>query len=243
MSLMLWGVVFLLLGLVTYLGGAVLVGPSLPHEYRQKIGRFYVGQAMMAAGRLLLVARKNGSDLDLAKSEIDTTYGQEKAKLGGETQRFEDPDGSISRLAKRSFGIANEADGVITTPRDIELGEMESRKVEHSEHQFVDESQERHFNPHVEVPAEERLVRPTAGTAIVGGNADASAIELVIEFVKKAQAGFNELSMKEAGAILTAYLASAGLMWLLLTQGGGGGGTMSGVTSNFGLSITFTGWI
>lgn len=241
MSLLLWGVVALLTGLVAYLGGALLAGPSLPHDLRQRLGRFYIAQAMMAAGRLLLVARKNGSDLDLTKSSFDATYGQEKASLGGETQRFEDPDGSMSRLAKRPFGIANESDGTITTPRDIEIGEHEARKVENSDHKFVDESGQRYFSPHVEVPQQERLVKPATGTAIVGGNADASAIEIVIEYVKKAQMGFNEMSMKQAGALLTAYGGSAGLIWLLLSQSGGGG-AMSGVTSSFGLFIETVGW-
>lgn len=234
-SWMLWAAVAFLSGLVAYLAIPILVGPSLPVEKRQRIARLYISQAMAAAVRALLVARKNGSDLALEATSFDSTHGQEKASLGGDTQRYDDPDDSMSRLAKRPFGIANETDGVIQTPRDIELGEFENKKVEDADHMFVDESGQRYFTPHTQVPREERLVKPPTGTVLVGGSADASAIDLIIEYVKKAQAGFDQMSMKQAGAILTCYLASAGLMWLLLSQGGGQSGL--GVTSNFGLFI------
>lgn len=236
-GLLIWGLVCFLLGLVGYLAVPILVGPSLPLQPRQKMGRLYVGQAMTAAGRALLVARKNGSDLQLEASGFDSTHGQEEVSLGGDTQRYDDPDDSMSRLAKRPFGLANEADGVITTPRDIELGEMEKKKVEDSEHMFIDESGERYYQPHTHVPAGERLVKPPTGGAIVGGSADASAIDLIIEYVKKAQAGFDEMSLKQAGAILTAYGVGAGVVWLMVTQGGGGGGGFTDAASNFGVYL------
>lgn len=233
-QIMLWATVFLLSGVVCYLATPVLLGPSLPHHLRQRIGRLYIAQAMAALGRGLLVARKNGSDIDLVASSFDAKHGKEQASLGGEEQRFDDPDESMSRLAKRSFGIANERDGVITTPRDIEIGEWEKRKVEDSEHLFVDESGQEYYNPHVEVPTSERLVKPPTGSAVIGGSADGSAIATIREFVKKAQAGFDEMSMKQAGAIVSAYLMSAGLVWLMVTQGGGGGSVS---VSNFGMFI------
>lgn len=229
-----WATVFLLTGIVGYLATPVIAAPSLPHQLRQRIGRLYIAQAMAAFGRALLIARKNGSDLALEASSFDAKMGKEKASLGGEDQRFGDPDESMSRLAKRSFGIANERDGVITTPRDIEVGEFEKKKVEDSEHLFVDEAGEEYYTPHTQVPTDERLVKPPTGSAIIGGSADASAIETIVEFVKKAQAGFDEMSMMQAGAILTCYLAGAGVVWFVMSQGGGGGGA---VTSNFGLFI------
>lgn len=227
-SLVLWGIVGFMLGVVAFLAVPILVGPMLRANWRNKMAQPYFGLCMLAMERALLVRRKH-SGWSLVSCSYDAEHEAEKATVGGEVVHFEDPFDFMTRLKKRPFGLAWESFPGILDPVAAEVGEMDDRATEQVGDELEleigngdgeDTIPETVVRNHVRLRGKESLVDLVHTLPLMSGGTSPKSPFKMREFVKKSQSGYSTRDIMGVMTWILAYGAGAGMVWFIVSQGG-----------------------
>ncbi|MGK7295288.1 MAG: hypothetical protein ACNS61_05555 [Candidatus Wenzhouxiangella sp. M2_3B_020] len=211
MSLLVNGPLAVVLGVAAFFFAPVIAGGRLSD--------WYVELAMHAIDRGLFVKRAT-SGYALKAARYDAEVGAEKVIINGDPHYFEDPNGYMSRLKNKPFGVALERRGVIVTPRVADMGRELRRRKRNGD--WTDEQGRR--AKWFDLDPGRTLVNLDDALAAVQGSASPRLATVVKEFTKKGQAGFNT-SRAMTYTVWLFMFGAGGAAPVLLSKVGGAVGT------------------
>lgn len=219
---LLWYLVGFGLGILIFLAGPVLIGPSLPRSAANRIAAYYDGLAMRTAGRLLLVRRLIGSYVP-APSTFDGEKGGERVKLDGEEHHFFDDLGLMGTWHNRPFGTVLEGLGVIGDPFLASMYDYEAQRRDSGDWLTEDEDGNLQYEPDVEIPEMRMLAELRNLQDIVPGelgSKDPSTAETLFE---KSQRLFGKPKTTDVMLLVIAWgIGLGGFIILSYFTGAGG---------------------
>jgi hypothetical protein len=215
MSLILWGVVGVLVGLLASIASPILAGPYLDTRARERVADVYYGLAMTAMDRAILIRRLNGG-YTVKASEFDSEHSTETVSIGGEAHDLSDVANLMTRAYKRPFGVNYEGYDVITDARHAEVGE------EHHEHcHNKDHIGENSWEPTFSLDAMTRLVDPALTKHIMPSSTEPGDRREATELTKESLADYKSKDPVDIVIIAGLYMGALGLVWFLASNGGG----------------------
>lgn len=227
MSLIIWGTVGFLLGLVIYLAVPILVGPMLPDGLQRALSNSYFSQATASMRRTTLLDRIN-SGHTLVATDFDAEWGDEVATVGGQEYRIEDPKNRMTRMCSRPFGMMSERFCVYVSVRDALAGKYHQRHKERGDNVVTLESEDGQemmaAQAHMTVPNAVESVSLHSIAGLLGGQASPTLGEEAYDDIEKSQAAFDTRNVIEVMSFVMAFLAVYLGMWFAASQGGAAGG-------------------
>lgn len=239
MSVIIWGTVAFMFGLVGYIAAPILIAPALNLEQRQRIAQIYFKQAMSMFRQCQLV-ELSPNNHTLVATDPKPTWPADEATLGDKRVHWEDPKNRKVRLFGRPFGAAASEFNCSVHPRDAELGELHEQHEERGNHRMTvetDGGQRECWNQHVTVPEQPKLVSLHGIRGLLGQSGEPDSAEVSYDYVEKSQRGFNSRDLVSVMTFLIAFLAVFGAIWFFMTQLGGGAGVDIGTSINLTLGV------
>lgn len=242
MSLLIWGLAFFLLGIVAYIAVPILIGPWLPLPYRSRLGKMYFGHAVAAARRPILLERAHGGGHTLIACDFDPKLGNE-APADGKKMHFRDAVGLMGRMAGYPMGLASGYFDVVTDAMHAEFGKVNALRRERGEEtlevptkmkerddgEMIITEVESCANYHARLDASEKGISLHDIHGLLGDSAAPTLGETGYDHGEKSQSAFNSPNYIEAMALIMAYMAGAGVVWFITTQGGSISNSVRGV--------------
>jgi hypothetical protein len=240
-NILLWAVGFYLLGGLLFVGFPILVGPMLPREFRQRLGRAYGHMAMFSLDRALLVRRKHGG-YALAASSFHGGKRSEEISMNKETEDYEDTATCMQLLYNKKFGITYGKSNIITTPKLSALAKAAKEFAREEKHKLVDADGRKYFSASIGIDATHRMVDIANSIASAPGSADPKLADDTEHYTKLSQIGFKSANWQDTMTLLLAFglgvLAVMGIFPARANLGGGGGGTsISLMVSTLGVFV------
>jgi len=215
MSLLLWGVVGLLVGILAVIASPIIAGPYLSTRARERVADVYYGLAMAAMDRAILIRRLNGG-YTVKASEFDSEHSTETVSIGGETHDLSDVANLMTRAYKRPFAINFEGYNTLVDARHAELGE------EHHEHcQSNRHKADGNWRPDFTMPSATRLVDPSMVKHIMPSSTEPGDRREATQLTKESLADYKSKDPVDIVIIAGIYMAAIGLVWFLASNGGG----------------------
>lgn len=226
-NVILWGIGFYLLGGLLFVGLPILVGPMLPREIRQRLGRVYGHMAMFSLDRALLVRRKHGG-YALAASTFHGGKRSEEISMNKETEDYEDTATTMQLLYNKKFGISYGKINIITTPKLSALAKIAKEWYREEKHRLTT-NEVTYYSASIPVDATHRMVDMANSIASAPGSADPKLADDTEHYTKLSQAGFKSANWTDTMTLLLAFglgvLAVMGIFQARASMGGTGGGT------------------
>lgn len=214
-----------LLGVVGFLMVPLVARIGLDSDRSKAVGGQYVSMAMAILQRALLIKRQHGGYL-LKSTSFDPTVGAEKTTINGETKKFKDPHGFMSRLCNYPFGIAHEKRDVIVNPIVADLGRRYERLKSNGEWK-VDVGETTYRKAYFAIEPVTELVNIDHVIGVIQGSADPGAADRTDVYTEKSQILFRKPNRVDYLVWLAFLGGGFGLMYLGNTVGGDGGGGSS----------------
>lgn len=226
MSLFVWGLAFGLLGLLGWLGGGPLLGPSLPDRWRERVGDWYFKQSAAAAWRPLFVGHSAG--FELCAASHDGERDSERVAPFGEGVDYEDPANLMGRWHGRPAGVVESDVNAITTPLHTHVGIEDADMVRNGQESVPvttkdEEGTEQTISlPRGDVPVRRGLhtVDLTRWHQSTPHAMPPSGADTTERFAYLSQVGFNTTSTVKVMMLITAYAAGAGIVAMINRFGG-----------------------
>lgn len=237
MSVLLWGVAGVLLGILLFFGFPLMVAQPLGYDGRRALSDQYFKLAFSALRRGGIVERENGG-ADLVATEFQPKMDAEEIKLDGKTGHAQDRANVMRSCYKKPFFVVSEKVNAITNPFLADVGYHYGKAIQRGEDEEALQMQTDEgvstvhaFKNTLDLPDETRLVSLHDTTSLIPGSADLWLGEQAYEFGEKSQVGFIDRKTMEYMVILGAYALGFALPVLTVWQlGVGGGGGLGGIT-------------
>lgn len=226
-----WAVISLSLGVLTFVGLALVAG-LLPAGFQTSIARWYYGLSMKSFGQAVLVWRNLGGP-ELKSMGVDDEEKVAKATLSSgvlsddKELPFKDPDNRMHRLQGKALAVVPEAVPAVV---DAEVAEMGHWHRQHRRRNGV-ESEEQ-VNPWVTVDRGLRAANPLDAVEVAPNGVKPENINSTREHTKERFSKYGRaIGVAETAGVITGFGAGAfGMLGLeyfrssLLGSGSGGGG-------------------
>jgi len=236
-----WGIVTLLLGLVSFL---LLPMISLVSRFKG-FSNFFLKLATFPLSRAAIVVSE--SDDAYFKSMSLLGLGLHKVTIDGEEKMVEDPDDALHYWLGIRFGIIDEEHGVMFDPRHAALGKRKKEFDERGEGEFLATEDEwgsfdvAKWKPGVfEFPYLKELVKLRDVKALIDGGERSEFADRVETYYEHSRDPFNEgTSASKFLYPIIAFAVTFGGIWFMSSQFGAPGGPNSSVSFGF-LALLFS---
>lgn len=240
----LWGTIFLFVGILGYVMVPLLVGDRHP-QLRKRVGDFYLKQSLSAYDDIAIVRREMGgydifpisvdNDKKLGQVTLEGGLGRSKKKL-----QFRDPDDRIASLYGKSIAIVDESVPAATDAELAEIGEMAYRKDHDTGIVRADGGK---VDPYVPVPEGLHVCDPSNTNYLLGKSVEPENIETTVELTKQRFSKYGgNYGVVEAAGLLFAFGAGAvgvvAIEYLRRQLLGSGGSGAPGTPETVPVSIT-----
>lgn len=230
-NLLVWALGGLLVGFLVFIAAPVFFAPLFPREQRTVLGRYYARMGAFMLRRPMFVRRKHGG-YSLYSGDFNSEYGTEQVDVAGQQYDVEDPYRYVLRWANRKTGVFYEKLNGIYTPvvadcaeryyevtkGDTDLGSINVGTKEEPQYQDA-------IAPFVNIDRDDHRLVDAAGVEHSSpGSASPTAVKTVVEYTKRALAGYKSANYQDVMMVLLAFGAGFGAIYLAKTTGGGGGG-------------------
>lgn len=227
-----WALIALSLGLLTYLTTAI-IAPILPHDLQLAVARYHSNLAMRAYRQTAIVRRLFGTyelyplatndEEKLAQVTLDSGLIGDDEKL-----EFADPDDRLSRLHQKPFTLVSEA---IPAAVDAELAELGHWVHEHELDTGLTDGDR--VNPWVPMADTLRVVDPADVMHMVSKSIEPETIKTARVITEDRYSKYGtDIGLAETLGTLTGFAVGLGGVAFaqyvrnnLLDSGGSGGGT------------------
>lgn len=239
---LLTALIFVAVGLTANIVLAAL-GPSLPVEIRQKIGRHHYKNAMKSYGKAAIIWRTlGGPELKPVRVNDEAKNAEVVLSSGtvsdDERLPFRDPDDRIYRLHKKPLAVIAEPFPAATDAELSEIGHAFNRKA--SDEGIVTDGV---VDLSISVPSELRAVNPLDTMYLLAKGVEPQYVQSTEEFTKSRFRYGGSIGAKETLTTIASFASGAGVVMGLfyvrdevLGDGGNsaGGGSTVGIPGGIG---------
>jgi len=223
-TLALWFTLGVFIGLLVFFTAGFMTLP-LGVEYQHKAASYYSKLAQKLIGRSAIMER--GTKWDLIDVSADPEKNADTFEIGDETAHVTNETGLLARWFKQPFGLLAPPEEDISVYLSPEIGEFGAVEVERREQgDLFGESGA--YDEHVTLSDSRPLVRLREyARAMIPGSRSYFDLSEAVEIYKQSQTGFADSRTTQLMILVIAYVAGAGVTWLVVTQAGGVGDAIS----------------
>lgn len=218
-----WGLLGLLLGVVSYIAVPWALAFLGGVEFRDRVGRYYIRQMMTVLGDAALIAREQGG-VALASVSFDPEFSADRVTVGGKAGHLADDLDLKSRLAGKPFGIGLESHPVYISPL---FAEFAARASDAMHDDRIGIKADGGVRLDFEVATQAIVPELRGAHRILDGDARRRFGVLGESWAAKSQELFGKrVSLRQTMILIVAFAVGSGMALLTFHVGdmGGGGG-------------------
>jgi hypothetical protein len=233
-NLLIWALGGILVGFLVFIAAPVFAAPLFPREQRTVLGRYYARMGAFMLRRPMFVRRKHGG-YSLYSGDFNSEYGTEQVDVGGQQYDVEDPYRYVLRWANRKTGVFYEKLNGIYTPvvadcaeryYEVTKGDKDLGSVQFETEEGIVSKET--IAPYVTIDRDDHRLVDAAGVEHSSpGSASPTAVKTVVEYTKRALAGYKNANYQDVMMVLLAFGLGFGAIYMARTTGAAGGGGVS----------------